>query len=365
MNSLATTINPGSTIGILGGGQLGRMLAVAAGKLGYKTICLDPDPQPPAAQFCNAHIKAAFDDLEGLGQLAQACDVITFEFENIPAHAMEHIDKHYTIRPGIKALTISQDRAVEKNFLSETGLQPAPWEIVKSSQSLRENLEKFGAQAILKTRRLGYDGKGQVRLNTTTSPEIWQQAGQLLEQGCILEQTVDFRCEISVIGARDLKGMTVCYEPARNHHEHGILRTSTVPCEVNTKLVELAITQTRSLMQALDYCGVMGVEFFVTRDDQLLVNEFAPRVHNSGHWTQAVCTIDQFEQHIRAITGLPLGDGSCHAPCTMKNLLGDEILSLPQLANNPSTYVCDYGKAEVKNGRKMGHVIEIMKHSTQ
>jgi 5-(carboxyamino)imidazole ribonucleotide synthase len=351
----------GSTIGILGGGQLGRMLAMAAARLGYLAQVYDPAPGCPAAQVAPC-VTAAWDDAEALDAFAAAVDVVTYEFENIPATTLDRLAETRAIRPSRQALRISQDRLPEKEFLNRIGLETAAFMAVTSEQDLAEALSRLGSPAILKTRRLGYDGKGQVRITDPAEvPTAWAAvAGRDRTVDAILEGFVPFEHEISVIGARGLDGRIACFDPAENVHRDGILRTSTVPAGVPARVTQDAVLATARILSALDYVGVIGVEFFVAAG-RLVVNEIAPRVHNSGHWTEAGCAVDQFEQHIRAITGWPLGDGARHADVQMENLIGDDIRHIPRIAQEADARLHLYGKAEARPGRKMGHVNRIVR----
>ncbi|MEL6523077.1 MAG: 5-(carboxyamino)imidazole ribonucleotide synthase [Pseudomonadota bacterium] len=348
---------PGSTIGILGGGQLGRMLSVAAARLGYVCHIFEPG-NAPAAQVAARHVMAGYDDVEALKAFANGVDVVTLEFENIPLKAAETIAAHRPLRPGVAALEASQDRLVEKQMLNRLGLATAPFQPVEGLDDLNAAIQQVGRPAILKTRRLGYDGKGQVRINEDTDlAEAW---ASMAGAPSILEGFVDFSTEISVIAARSLDGSVACFDPGENIHRAGILRTTTVPAKIRPAQRSDAVIIAAKILNQLDYVGVMGVELFVT-PQTLLVNEIAPRVHNSGHWTQNGCAIDQFEQHIRAITGWPLGDGQRHADVVMENLIGDDLDRIPNLATQPDTAIHLYGKAETRAGRKMGHVNRIQR----
>ena len=350
-------LKTGAVIGILGGGQLGRMLAVAAARLGLRAHVFDPAEACPAGEVAFAVTQAAYDDEAALRAFAEAVDVITYEFENIPTEALDVIEQLRPIRPGREALRVSQDRLTEKTFLQELGLQVAPFAQVDDLSGLQAALSDIGAPAILKTRRFGYDGKGQSRLRSDDDAEsaIADMAGA----PALLEGFVDFSHEVSVIAARGLDGRVACYDPGENLHREGILRSTTVPARLSMAQRTDAVLLAGRILNALDYVGVMGVELFVTAQG-LIVNEIAPRVHNSGHWTQNGCTVDQFEQHIRAIAGWPLGDGSRHADVVMENLIGDDMDRVPALAAEPRTALHLYGKAEVKQGRKMGHVNRIV-----
>ncbi len=350
----------GATIGLIGGGQLGRMLAMAAARLGFRTVVLDPDANCPAAQVCNLHVIAAFDDPHGLQRLAETSDVITFEFENVDADAIDRLVGETPVHPSTAVLRISQDRLVEKRFLNDAGLATAPFEDCPDSTALQAALFRFGGSGILKTRRFGYDGKGQVRFaGNHSDPSPGEALSMLNDAPAILEGFIDFSCEISVIVTRGQDGTTVCFEPARNVHRDGILATSTVPAGLGPDVEAAAISAAKRLADRLGYVGTLGLEFFVASDGALLANEFAPRVHNSGHWTEAAATISQFEMHVRAIAGWPLPQPMRHSDCVMENLIGDAILALPEHADNPNCVIHDYGKAEARAGRKMGHVTAI------
>lgn len=346
----------GATIGILGGGQLGRMLSVAASRLGFACHIFEPGANPPAAQVAQRLTTAAYDDAAALRAFAESVDVITYEFENIPTAALDLLESLRPIRPNRRALAISQDRIAEKDFLTGLGLTTAPYGTVNSLADLQAAIARIGTPAILKTTRLGYDGKGQARLSTPADADAAFAAMQ--GAPAVLEGFIDFSHEVSVIAARGLDGSVACYDPGENVHRAGILHTTTVPARLSPSLRSDAILIAARILTALDYVGVMGVELFVTPRG-LIVNEIAPRVHNSGHWTQNGCAIDQFEQHIRAVAGWPLGDGSRHADVTMENLIGDDIARVPALAREANTALHLYGKAEARPGRKMGHVNRI------
>lgn len=350
---------PGACIGILGGGQLGRMLAVAAARLGYVTHVYEPGEDPPAAHVATRVTRAGWDDEAALAAFGTDADVITYEFENIPAAALDLLEGLAPIRPGRTALVTSADRLDEKTFLRRLGLATAPFANVDDSAALEAGLARLGTPAILKTRRLGYDGKGQVRIDSLDA------AGAAFEQlagaPAILEGFVAFEREISVIGARGLDGVVACFDPGENLHDEGILRRTTVPAAIRSSRRTDAVLATGRILSALDYVGVMGVEFFDTPSG-LVVNEIAPRVHNSGHWTQQGCTVDQFEQHIRAIAGLPLSDARRFADVEMTNLIGEEAAPerLDTILRDPFAALHLYGKAEARPGRKMGHVNRII-----
>ena len=342
-------LRPGATIGILGGGQLGRMMAMAAARLGLHTHIYEPGAAP-AAQVANDWTQAPYDDAAALKRFAEAVDVVTYEFENVPADALDLIEGSAPIRPGRRALQVSQDRVDEKQFLQGIGLATAPFAPVANSAELEAAVAEIGRPSILKTRRFGYDGKGQVRIGDGPLPDV--------QAPCVLEGFVDFDCEISVIAARGTDGKIVAYTPGENVHADGILRRTTVPANVSSETLDAAMAAASKLAEALDYVGVLGVEFFATPDG-LIVNEFAPRVHNSGHWTEAGCAIDQFEMHIRAVAGWPLLPPHRHSDVVMENLIGDDVDRLEALAADPAVRVYLYGKAETRRGRKLGHITRI------
>lgn len=343
----------GATIGILGGGQLGRMLSVAASRLGFRTHVFEPQADPPAGHVAHRVTTATYEDDAALRGFAGTVDVMTYEFENIPTGALDIIEALCPIRPGREALRVSQDRLLEKRFLSDLGLATAPFAEVAGADEMEAAIGIIGTPAILKTRRFGYDGKGQVRL---TGPEAAASAlSDMAGAPAILEGFVEFTREVSVIAARGLDGRVACFDPGENVHEGGILRRTTVPARLDPSMRTDAVLLAARILNALDYVGVMGVELFVTPQG-LIVNEIAPRVHNSGHWTQNGCVVDQFEQHIRAVAGWPLGDAQRYADVVMENLIGDDMARVPSLAREPDAALHLYGKAESRPGRKMGHV---------
>lgn len=345
-------LKTGDTIGILGGGQLGRMLSVAASRLGFKTHIYEPGANPPAGDVAHRVTTADYDDTAALTAFANSVDVITYEFENIPTSALDLLETLRPIRPGRAALATSQDRLIEKTFLQGLGLLTAPFVDITDRASLDRALADIGTPAILKTRTLGYDGKGQSRIMSANDAD--RAFADMAGAPAILEGFVDFTHEVSVIGARGPDGSVACYDPGENVHKNGILDTTTVPARLSATQRTDAVLMAARILNALDYVGVMGMELFVTPKG-LIVNEIAPRVHNSGHWTQNGCAIDQFEQHIRAVAGWPLGDGSRHSDVVMENLIGDDVLRVPQIAKT-SAAIHLYGKADAKPGRKMGHV---------
>ncbi len=342
-------MNDVQTIGILGGGQLGRMLSVAASRLGLRCHIFEPGAAP-AGDVAWRVTNAPYEDADALRAFAESVDVITYEFENVPTSALDLLESIRPIRPNRRALAVSQDRLTEKTFLNEIGLATAPFADVPTEADLPAAITAIGRPSILKTRRLGYDGKGQVRIGD--GPAEWTGAPS------VLEGFVDFSAEISVIIARGIDGQVAAFDPGLNVHREGILRTTTVPCGLPGKVTTDAVLTAARIANELDYVGVMGVELFVTPQG-LIVNEIAPRVHNTGHWTQGGCAVDQFEQHIRAVAGLPLGDGQRYADVVMENLIGDEVARVPDLLKTPNTQVHLYGKGDPRPGRKMGHVNRI------
>ena len=354
---MTNVLRPGQTIGILGGGQLGRMLAMAAARLGLKVHIYEPGPNPPAGETSAITTTADYDDERALTAFAESVDVVTYEFENVPAAALDLIEAHAPVRPNRQALAVSQDRLVEKNFLSEIGLRTAAFAPVADEAELAQALGQIGMPAILKTRRLGYDGKGQARINDRHDAPAALAA--MRGSDAILEGFVKFDREISVIAARDVDGAIACFELGENVHKDGILHTTRVPADIDRQTRDRAFGIAGTILIALDYVGVIGVELFEAGED-LIVNEFAPRVHNSGHWTEAGCVIDQFEQHIRAVAGWPLVDPVRHSDVEMTNLIGDDVDLVPGLSAEPGAKLHLYGKAETRPGRKMGHVTRVL-----
>ena len=346
----------GSTIGILGGGQLGQMLSMAASRLGFKTHVFEPSANPPASNVSYRFTQAEYDDYDELKKFASNVDVVTYEFENIPTSALDIIESHCEIFPNREALKISQDRLLEKEFINKLGFKTASFYEVSSQEDLMHAIDQIGVPSILKTRRFGYDGKGQLKLDSVSQAEDVFKVSST--KNLILEGFVNFSREFSVIGSRSKHGQVSCFDPGENVHKEGILRTTTVPANLTVQQKTEAVLITAKILESLNYVGVIGIEFFLEKNS-LVINEFAPRVHNSGHWTQNGCTVDQFEQHIRAITGWNLGNAERHSDIVMENLIGDEIYKSNQLASDGSLALHLYGKADVKPGRKMGHVNRI------
>lgn len=348
-------VAPGATIGIFGDGQLGRMLAVAASSLGYKTHSFGPQPDSPASQVATAHTIAAYDDLEALNLFAQHVDVVTIEFENLPVESLERLAQIVPVMPGPKILTICQDRIQEKSFLENLSIPVAPWCSVHNSESAIAAFTALGKRpSILKSARLGYDGKGQAALQ----PEDDAGAAYIAlgQVPAVLEERIEFACEISVIVVRGQDGQMVCYPPSENQHKNGILDVCLVPAGVSADLAAKAEDLAKKIAEGLSLVGLLCVEMFVTKKGQLLVNELAPRPHNSGHWTLDGCVTSQFEQTIRAVCGLPFGSVACFGKARMQNLIGDDILSWRKILGDANAKLHLYGKSEIKPGRKMGHV---------
>jgi 5-(carboxyamino)imidazole ribonucleotide synthase len=350
-------VPPGSTIGIVGGGQLGRMIALAAARLGYRCHIFCPEADSPAIQVAAAHTVADYEDHDALEYFAASVDVITFEFENVPAGALALLAERVMVRPHPNALAICQDRVKEKRFFAEAGIATARWLPVSDLAGLESAVAELGAPCLLKTARFGYDGKGQARIKSAADiVHAWTAIGG---QPAILEAVVDFEREISVLAARDPKGNIACYDVSENHHKSGILDTSIVPANISPETETAACAMAERAILSLGLTGLLAVEMFVARDGTLLANEMAPRPHNSGHWTIDACEISQFEQLVRAVCGLPLGSPKRHSDAVMTNLIGAEIDSWPALLKEPDACLHIYGKKDALPGRKMGHVTRL------
>jgi 5-(carboxyamino)imidazole ribonucleotide synthase len=349
-----TPLPPNSTIGILGGGQLGRMSALAAAELGYRCHIYAPGDDEPGMLVSAARTVAGYEDEAALAGFAAAVDVVTFEFENVPARTLEILAPLVPCRPGPKALAVCQDRLQEKRFFETAGVPVAPWAAVASESELREAVVRIGLPAVLKTTRLGYDGRGQAVLrNPEDLAPAWER---LSPKPLILEAFVPFTQELSAVAARGLDGSMAVYDAVENQHRHHILDLSFAPARVAAAVAEAARAHAARVAAALELVGVLAVEFFLLPDGRLLGNEVAPRPHNSGHWTQDACQFSQFHQHIRAVAGLPLGSPLRHSDAVMRNLVGPEGMArLPGLQGAPDVSVHLYGKAEARVGRKMGH----------
>ncbi len=350
---LGKPLAPGSTIGILGGGQLGRMLTLAAGQLGLKCHIFAPEEDSPAFQVSAAHTVAGYHDFAALKEFAKSIDVVTYEFENVPGDTAAFLEKLSVLAPSSAALKTAQDRVEEKTFIAGLGIPVAPFAAVNGEAELEEAIARIGRPSVLKTRRFGYDGKGQAKIvEETSAADAWAKIGKA---PAILEGFISFNKEISVIAARGWDGVIAVYDVPENHHENHILRTSTVPASISRATAEEARDMARTIIGALDYVGVMGIEMFVS-GTRLIVNEIAPRVHNSGHWTQDACVVSQFEQHIRAICGWPLGSPERHSNVVLQNILGHESDNWAAYGASAHAGVHFYGKAEARRGRKMGHI---------
>ncbi|TYC60534.1 5-(carboxyamino)imidazole ribonucleotide synthase [Rhodobacterales bacterium] len=358
--SARARLTPGDTIGILGGGQLGRMLAQSAAAMGLKAHVFCPDPNSPAFDVSAFHTVAPYEDIAALDRFAASVSVVTYEFENVPGPTATHLDAIVPVRPGARALEVSQDRLFEKRYLTEAGVSIAAFADINSQADLDKAIEVFGGTGVLKTRRFGYDGKGQLMIRKAEDAAgAFERLGSV---PAVLEELIGFECEVSVIVARDLDGTCASYDIARNHHENHILKTSTVPAGVSEETARAAGDMARKIVTGLDYVGVMGVEMFLVRDEageRLLVNEIAPRVHNSGHWTQDACLVSQFDQHVRAVAGWPIGSCDRHSDAVMENLIGFDADGWDAVLRDPSAQLHLYGKAETREGRKMGHVNRI------
>jgi 5-(carboxyamino)imidazole ribonucleotide synthase len=350
---------PGSTIGILGGGQLGRMIAAAAARLGYRSHIYTPEDDSPAGQVTPLATIAAFDDTAALTRFAAAVDLVTFEFENVPAETAEFIaDRGKTMLPGPAVLRITQDRLREKDFLRSIEVGTTAYREVTSLTGLRRAVRDIGPHGVLKTVRLGYDGKGQVMLGPDSDlAAAWSKIGG---EVAILESFVDFTCEVSVIVARNGQGAGATYPPVENQHVNHILDTTIAPARITPAVAMRAEAIARHVADRLEIVGLLAVEMFVTPEDELLVNELAPRPHNSGHWTIDACHTSQFEQLVRAIAGLPLGSTEHHSEAVMKNLIGADVEKWRDYIADPLVKLHLYGKTEARSGRKMGHVTRLI-----
>ena len=349
----------GGTIGILGGGQLARMLAVAASRIGYQTHIYDPNPDSPAFDVASSKTIGSFQDKDLLKEFAKKIDLATFEFENVPDASLKEIENIVSIFPTRNALSISQDRIKEKQFFNNLNLKTVQYAPVDTFEDFSASIAQIKIPSILKTCRQGYDGKGQLLITkNTTKREIEKH---LLLGPCILESFIDFNKEVSVVLSRNQSGHVVSFDPGENIHRAGILQRTIIPAQI-PKMVQIdLIIIAGKIINALEYVGVLGVETFLSHQNEIIINEIAPRVHNSGHWTQNGCAIDQFEQHIRAISGRKLGDGERHSDVTMVNILGNEIDDSLNVSNAALHL---YGKKEIREGRKMGHINYISKKTS-
>lgn len=352
---------PRDTIGILGGGQLGRMTALAAAELGLRTLIYQPERDGPGFDVATETMSGAYEDMARLAEFAARCDVITYEFENVPAETVTFLDSLKPVRPGARMLAVSQDRLAEKEFVTGLGIPCAPWRAVNSLADLEYAVAALGRPSVLKTRRFGYDGKGQVLIRPETV--LADAFAAIGSQPAVLEGFVPFVAEVSVIAARGLDGSFAAYDVCENEHRHHILWQTSVPARITPATAAAALDIARRIGEGLETIGVFAVEMFLLRDDsgeRLIVNEIAPRVHNSGHWTIEGAECSQFEQHVRAVAGWPLGaTARTGASVNMHNLIGDEAADWLRLASEPGTHLHLYGKSEARPGRKMGHVTRV------
>jgi 5-(carboxyamino)imidazole ribonucleotide synthase len=351
-------ILPGSTLGMLGGGQLGRMFVSAARTMGYDVIVLDPDPHSPAGGLASEHVVKDYDNTDALDYLAQHCAVVTTEFENIPAVTLAYLAKSVSVHPSATVLHIAQHRKLEKEFFRQQGLYIADFVALESEADL-DSARDFSYPAILKTAMLGYDGKGQLVCHSFD--ELRSAFEQVGKKPCVLEQRIDLACEVSVVLGRSLGGDVTCFPIAENSHANGILDVTLVPASISAELADAAIDAAIRIANGLDYCGVLAVEFFISTDNRVLVNEMAPRPHNSGHYTLDACDTSQFEQQLRMVCGLPAGSGKLHTPVAMWNVLGDiwpgdGIPQWDAVLKFEQAKLHLYGKKEPRPGRKMGHI---------
>jgi 5-(carboxyamino)imidazole ribonucleotide synthase len=352
------TLSPGSTIGVLGGGQLGRMLAIAAAELGFKTHVFCPDADSPMDHVTSKATHAYYEDKQALKKFAAQVDVVSYEFENIPVDTVKMISKITNVFPNSKVLEVSQDRLSEKSFINGLGIETAPFKGVSTLEEAKEGLKEIGYPAVLKTRRFGYDGKGQAIVKSADDLDAAWAA--LNSDQVIIEGFIDFDMELSVISARGQDGEIKCFAPVENEHKNHILDLSIAPARVSEEILLSAIEKATKIIESIEYVGVLTVEFFVSGNEpKLRVNEIAPRVHNSGHWTREACPTSQFGQHIRAICGLPLGDVNFQGEARMTNLIGDDILQYKELLSEKGASVHHYGKVDIRPGRKLGHVTRL------
>jgi len=358
MISAAFPLPPNATIGIVGGGQLGRMSAMAAARLGYRCHILTPEPDSPAAQVSAGVTLGEFEDPDALRAFAAAVDVITFEFENVSAEGLDLLASLKPVRPSPSVLRISQDREAEKSFLNGIGVATAPWALVQTMAELEAAVARLGLPSVLKTTRLGYDGKGQAMLRR--AEDLTPAFARLEPRPLILEGFIDYACEISVVVARGAGGAMAAFDTVENRHRDHILDLTLAPAPVPDEVAASAQAIARRVAEGLDLIGLLAVEMFVGRDGAVLVNEVAPRPHNSGHWTIDGCPASQFEMHVRAVAGLPLPPAVRHSDAVMKNLIGAEEMALwPEILSTPGLIPHLYGKAEARPGRKMGHVTRL------
>ncbi len=347
---------PGSVLGIIGGGQLGRMISMAASRMGYNSHIYAPDVHSPAGKVSSFFTCADYNDETKLRKFAKSCDVVTYEFENIPSKSAEIVSSVTKLVPGVAPLSISQYRFEEKNFLTNLGIKVANYFLIEDPSQLRESLKKINGEGLLKSRSFGYDGKGQLKLSYKNIDRIWDEfdAGN-----AVLEEFIDFLCEISIIIVRNREGKIKTYDISENIHKDGILRQSIVPANISGDCINQAKEIGKSIANALELEGVLAVEMFVSKEEELIVNELAPRPHNSGHWTIEACSVSQFEQLVRVAMDLPIGNTSRNYNCNMINLIGNDYNNWKSFLNKPNSHLHIYGKKGIKPNRKMGHVTEL------
>ena len=356
-------IPPGSTIGIMGGGQLGRMIAVAASQLGYKAVIYCESREEPAVQVCLDSIIADYEDQGYLEKFISMVDVVTFEFENIPAKAAEYLSSRILVRPSPEILFISQNRIYEKEFLNKNGIETAAWAELSKRNHPSEAIKKLGQNGVFKTARFGYDGKGQMTFyGKADLDKAW---GAVDHKLAIVEELIDFKCEISVLVARSCTGQTCCFDVVENQHKNHVLDITIAPAAIDKGTAERAVKIAEKVANSLSLVGLIAVEMFVLQGGRILVNEIAPRPHNSGHWTIDACHTNQFEQMVRAVCGLPLGKTQRHSNAVMRNLIGDDVENWKQIISEPENKLHLYGKKDIRSGRKMGHVTRLVPLTSQ
>jgi len=352
------TLQPGATLGMIGGGQLGRYFVIAARRMGYEVAVLDPSADAPAMQLATHKIVAAYDDQEGLKALASISDAVTIEFENVPFDSLAWLANTVPVAPSPECARIAQDRRLEKEMAHSHGLKPAPNAAIESADDVAAAAQTTGLPAILKTATLGYDGKGQAVCHS--EEEVREAFGSLNGVACVLEKRIDLDIEVSVVLCRSHDGVATCFPIAENVHVNGILDTSTAPASISDALADEVKRQAIQLAHGIDYVGVLGVEFFIATDGSVYFNEMAPRPHNSGHYTLDATAVCQFEQQVRMLCAMPAGDPSLLSPVTMLNLLGDHWMpnapNWPSVLSEPSAHLHLYGKADARKARKMGHI---------
>ena len=356
-DGLREPLAPGSTIGILGGGQLGRMIALAGAQLGYQAVTFCESAEEPATHVCKDSVIAPYEDKAAQEKFMSLVDVITFEFENVPAEIAAYLDANALVRPSPEILKIAQDRILEKTFLNSIGIATAPWEPITALTDTSKIIQRTGRKSIFKTARFGYDGKGQETIcNKEELDAAWLAAGSV---PAIVEGFVDFQCEVSVVIARDIDGNTKCFDVVENIHSNHILDKTIAPARVEHQIAEAATAVAVKIASALSLQGLIAVEMFVTKDKRIIVNELAPRPHNSGHWTIDACITSQFEQLVRVVCGLPLGSTQRHSNALMQNVIGEDAERWYEVFSHSENKLHLYGKNTIRSGRKMGHVTRL------